>query len=87
MANLCAREVGKVAMDEKMVITWEAISGLWDGSAKNDGRSECSILIKGADTDGWVTTSEIAVPNHLKKERSALAAAIVGVNILTEVES
>ena len=40
-------------------------------------------MIKGADTDGWVTITEIAVP--LEKERSALAAAIVGVNILTEV--
>ena len=45
--------------------------------------SEGGIVIKGAHTDGWVTITEIAVP--LETERSALAAAIVGVNRLTEV--
>ena len=82
-ANPGAKEVEKVAMDEKMRRTWKAISGWWDGSAKNDGRSGCGIVIKGADTGGWVTISEIAVP--FEKERSALVTAIVGVNILTEV--
>ena len=40
-------------------------------------------MIKGADTDRWVTISGVVVP--LNRECSALAAEIGGVNILTEV--
>ena len=43
----------------------------------------CGIVIKGADTDRWVTIREIVVTR--KKECGALAAEIIAVSTLTDV--
>ena len=43
----------------------------------------CGIVIKGSDTDRWVTIREIAVPR--KKGCGALAVEIIVVSILTDV--
>ena len=62
--------------------TRKAIRGFWDGSFKDDGRSGCGIVIKGADREKWVTTSKIAVP---LKVGAAMAAEVIQVRVLTSV--
>ena len=57
-----------------------AVKGFWDGSAKNNGRSCCGIVIKGADT--WITNSKLAV---LPGIGTAMAAEVMGVCVLTSI--
>ena len=33
----------------------KAVRGFWDGSNETDGRSRCSVVIKGVDKDKWIT--------------------------------
>ena len=40
----------------------KAVKRFWDGSSKNNGRSDCGIVIEGVDKDTWVTLSKVAVP-------------------------
>ena len=71
-------------MYQKMNRKWKAIRGWWDGSAKNDGRCGCGIVIKKGptQTDGSLSVKS---PCHLEKECSSVAAEIVGGGYLTEV--
>ena len=61
---------------------WKAITGFWDGSFKDNGRSGCGIVIKGVDREKWVTIGKIAVP---LKVSAAMAVEVVGVRVLTSV--
>ena len=81
-ADESAKESRKSRRTKEMNRKWKATVGWWDGSAKEDGRCRCGVVINGAETDGWVTISQSAVP---KKMCSALAAENFWVNSLTEV--
>ena len=61
---------------------WKAVTGFWDGSSKNNGRSGCGFVIKRADEDKWITISKIAV--HLGIG-TAMAAEVMGVCVLTSI--
>ena len=66
-ADESAKESRKSRRTKEMNRKWKATVGWWDGSAKEDGRCKCGVVITGAETDGWVTISESAVP----KKKSA----------------
>ena len=82
-ANIGAQGRRKFDICRKDVpTTLKAIRGFWDGSFKDDGRSGCGIVIKGVDREKWVTINKIAVP---LKVGAAMAAAVIGVCVLTSV--
>ena len=55
--------------------TWKAIRGFWDGSFKDNGKSDCGIVIKGVDRGKWVTL----------RVGASMAAEVLGVCVLTSV--
>ena len=58
------------------------MKGFWDGSSKDNGKSGCGVVIKGADRDKWVTISKVAVPLRVG---TAMAAEVLGVCVLKEI--
>ena len=82
-ANLGAEEQRKVTVEkEENTENWKAVRGFLEGSQKKDGRSGCGVLIKGVDSDKWITTSNFAV---LLRTCAAMAAENVGAGVLTDV--
>ena len=55
---------------------WKAVKGFWDGRSKNNGRSGCGVVVKGADKDKSITISKIAVPLCIG---TVTAAEVMGV--------
>ena len=53
-----------------------------DGSRKTNGKSGCGVVMKGVDTDQWMTISEIAVP---LTTCTTIAPVIVGASVLTGI--
>ena len=51
-------------------------------SSRDNGRSGCSVVIKGVDKEKWVTISKIAIP---LKVGVAMAPEIAGVCQLTSL--
>ena len=57
--------------------TWKAVKGFCDGSATDNGKSGCGVVIKGVDKDKWETISRRAVP---LKVGAAMEAEVTGVS-------
>ena len=55
--------------------TWKAIRGFWNGSFKDNNKSDFKIVIKGVDRQKLVTISKIAV---FLKVSAAMARVVVG---------
>ena len=58
------------------------MKGNWDGSFKDNGKSERFVVVKGVDRERWVTISKIAVP---LKVGAAVAAEVAAVRVLTSI--
>ena len=55
-ANIGAQRRKEIVIDKRDDSTpWKATRGFWDGRFKDNGRSGCGIVIKGVDTERWVT--------------------------------
>ena len=82
-ANIGAEGQRKIVIGKcKNPETWIAVTGYWDDSFKDNGKSRCGVVIKGVNRDRWVTTSRIAIPS---KVGTAMEAVISGVCVLTGI--
>ena len=66
LANMGTERQRKFIVDRCIITeTWKAVKGFWDGSAKDNGKSGCGVVIKGFDRNTWVMISRKAVPWNL----------------------
>ena len=50
----------KIIVDKSNITeTWKAVKVFWDGSAKDNDKSGCGVLIKVVDRDRWVTIKKL----------------------------
>ena len=65
--------------------SWKAVKGFLDGSSKNNGRSGCGVVIKGAGKGKWITIGKIAVPVGIGKAMEAEVMGVCGVTSMLDL--